>query len=332
MTETMLPESLAWAIAVLAVAAAAVAWLICRRRTAALHVLHRRERLYRLLFERSKDVLAVSTADGKLVDINPAGVELYGYDSREQMLELDLQHLYADPDERRRVLAELEQRGFVRGYETRHKSRSGEVLILQATTATVRDDQGRIEYLLAVLRDVTEHKRAEERLIHLARFDSLTGLPNRHTFLDQVGNAVARVGRFGHRLAVLVFDLDEHKTFCDAHGPQAGEALLQAFARRLAGNVRKVDTLARFGELRFAVLKSDFIDRQDAVKLAERLIADCGRPLRVAGRQARTPVSIGIALYPPGEGEPEQVLDRADRALRAAKRLGPGNYSFDVEE
>jgi diguanylate cyclase (GGDEF)-like protein/PAS domain S-box-containing protein len=331
MTESMPPGSLAWMIAALAAAAAFLAWLACRRRTAAIEALHRRERLYHLLFERSKDVLAVSTAEGRLVDINPAGVELYGYDSKEQMLELDLADLYADPGERRRVLEELEDRGFVRGYETRHKTRSGEVLILQATTATLRDDEGRVEYLLAVLRDVTEQKRAEERLIHLARFDSLTGLPNRHTFLDQVGNAVARVGRFGHRMAVLLFDLDELRAVSETHGHQVGDAFLLAFARRLAGNIRKVDTLARVGVLRFAVLKSDFIDRQDAVKLAQRLMADAEKSFRVTGHQIRAPIAIGIALYPPGGGEPEQLLDRADRALRAARRQGPGNYAFDEE-
>ncbi|MEE8523952.1 MAG: sensor domain-containing diguanylate cyclase [Thermoanaerobaculia bacterium] len=332
MPESLPPLSLAWAITAIAAIAAVLAWLVQWRQASNLRRLHRSERLYRLLFERSKDVLAVSTADGKLVDINPAGVELYGYDSKQQMLELDLEDLYADPGERRRILKELEARGFVRGFETRHKTRSGEVVIVQATTAVVRDDHGRIEYLLAVLRDVTEQRRAEERLLHLARFDSLTGLPNRHTFLDQVSNAIARVGRFGHRMAVLLFDLDELKSATDTHGHEVGDALLLAFARRLQRNVRKVDTLARIGVLRFAVLKSDFVDRQAAVKLAERLIANLDRPFRVMGHEIRVPIAVGIALYPPGDGEPEQLLDRADQALGDAKSQGPGSYACDGGE
>lgn len=331
MPESLPPLSIAWTIAAVAVVAAALAWLVLWRQAANLRRLHRSERLYRLLFERSKDVLAVSTADGKLIDINPAGVELYGYDSKSQMLDLDLENLYADPGERRRVLAELEARGFVRGFETRHKTRSGEVVIVQATTAIVRDDDGKIEYLLAVMRDVTEQKRAEERLIHLARFDSLTGLPNRHTFLDQVGNAIARVGRFGHRMAVMLFDLDELKAASDAHGHEVGDALLLAFARRLKKSIRKVDTLARIGVLRFAVLKSDFLAPQDAGKLSQRLIADVERPFRVPGHEIKVPISIGIALYPPGDGEPEQLLDRADRALAEARSQGPGSYVCDGE-
>ncbi len=276
--------------------------------------------------------MAVSTAEGRLIDINPAGVELYGYDSKEDLLALDLEDLYAHPDDRRKFLEEIEARGFVRGYETRHKTRAGRVLIVQATTVLVQDEDGKVEYLLAIVRDVTEQKQAEERLIHLARFDSLTGLPNRHSFLDHVDNAIARVGRFGHRLAIMVFDLDQLQEINDTHGHDVGEALVAAVARRLDGNIRKVDTLARFGVLRFAVLKSDFFDPQDASKLAERLIADSESPFTVMGHEIQMPISIGIALYPPGEGEADQLLDRADRAFTVAKSRGPGSYAFDDEE
>ena len=322
-----LSTSVLW-IAVTAALALIATCILSLRQAAILRRLRRRERLYRLLFEQSKDVVGISTPEGKLLDINQAGVELYGYDSKEEMLSLDTRELYFEPKHREGVVEQLESLGYLRGYEVHHKTKTGELLIVQGTTSTLRDKRGNVEYQLTILRDVTEQKRAEERLVHMARFDSLTGLPNRYTFRDSLEAAVARVRRFGRRMAVMVFDLADLAQINETRGRGAGDALLVAAARRLESNVRKVDTLARLGGERFAVLKSDFVDRRDAELLARRLLDDLEKPFRVEGEEVQTSIAAGIALFPSGSGDADELLDRADQALWRAKADGPGSVRF----
>ncbi len=132
-----------------------------RQRTAGEEKLRRSRDLYRRLFEQSKDVVALTTFDGRLVDLNPAGVELMGFRSKEEALGQEVTRFYSDPNRRKRLLEHLETDGFVRNYESEIRSSSGEARIVEGTTSTIRGDSGKIEYLLAILQDVTEKRRAE---------------------------------------------------------------------------------------------------------------------------------------------------------------------------
>jgi len=143
-----------------------------RERREAVGELELQQELYRQLFEQSKDVVVLSTPEGELIDVNQAGVELYGFDSKKKLLARGAVASYADPEERRRLLELLEVEGFVQGYETRHVTRKGETRIIQGTTSTIRDESGRVTQLLAILRDVTENRRLEaERETMLAELE-----------------------------------------------------------------------------------------------------------------------------------------------------------------
>lgn len=119
------------------------------------------EQLYRRLFEQSKDIVALSTPEGRLLDINRAGVEIFEFESKEDMLRVDLSTLYADPARRSEFLREIEEHGFVQGFEMVNQTRDGRPVILQATTSTVRGDDGHVGYMLAILRDITVQRTAE---------------------------------------------------------------------------------------------------------------------------------------------------------------------------
>lgn len=123
--------------------------------------LRRSEELYRRLFEQSKDAVTLSTPDGRLLDVNQAGVELYGFGSREEMLAWDVREAYDDPAEREALLARLAAAGYVKSYATSHRTRAGELRVLEGTTSTLRGERGEVELLLAILRDVTDRRRAE---------------------------------------------------------------------------------------------------------------------------------------------------------------------------
>ena len=130
--------------------------------------LRQTDALYRRLFDQSKDMVALAKPSGRLLDVNQAGVELYGYRSRDAFLSTDVRELYANPKEREELLRRLERDGFVRNFETLQRRADGEVRVVQGTTTAVRDEKGRISHFLAIMRDVTEERNAaaeRERMV-----------------------------------------------------------------------------------------------------------------------------------------------------------------------
>jgi diguanylate cyclase (GGDEF)-like protein len=181
--------------------------------------------------------------------------------------------------------------------------------------------------------DVTERREAEERIAYLARFDTLTGLPNRNHFEEALQNAVARHRETGEGCAVLFFDLDRFKAVNDTLGHEYGDRLLTAVARRLGAVVRTrspSDTVARFGGDEYAVLMAGPVTARQAGALAERLISVIGEPYELDGHRLIVGLSVGIAL-PHGDTTVGTLMKNADAALYRAKATGGGAYRvFDA--
>jgi PAS domain S-box-containing protein len=122
------------------------------------------EKLYKLLFEQTKDIVAVTTPEGRLVDINPAGIEYFGFSSKEEFQKADLRDLYVHTEDRDELRERLQRDGFASGFETENRRLDGEIRVIQNTATAVRDETGGVAFFLAILRDVTEAKRlAAER-------------------------------------------------------------------------------------------------------------------------------------------------------------------------
>ena len=171
--------------------------------------------------------------------------------------------------------------------------------------------------------EVTERKRVEERLLHHALHDPLTGLPNRHLFMERLGSALLRFHRReGGLFAVLFLDLDRFKVVNDSLGHHVGDELLQVIGERLQASLRASDTVARFGGDEFAVLLEELEDASEATRIAERLGQTVASPVNLSGYEVFTTVSIGIALCSGGVERPEYLLRNADVAMYRAKGLG----------
>jgi diguanylate cyclase (GGDEF)-like protein len=175
--------------------------------------------------------------------------------------------------------------------------------------------------------DVTEQRRSEERIAHMARHDALTGLPNRLLFRERMEQALTRVGH-DERLAVLSVDLDCFKEVNDTLGHPAGDRLLQEVATRLRDSVREGDTVARLGGDEFAVIHVGAQRPEDVLTLADRLVQLLSRPFDIDGHEISVGTSVGIAMAPADGTCADELLKHADIALYRAKADGRRTYRF----
>jgi diguanylate cyclase (GGDEF)-like protein/PAS domain S-box-containing protein len=175
--------------------------------------------------------------------------------------------------------------------------------------------------------DVTEQKRAEAQVRHMAHHDALTELPNRLLFREQMDRELKRV-RYGGNLAVLCLDLDGFKGVNDNLGHPVGDSLLRAVTGRLLGCIGEQDTVARLGGDEFAVLHVTSAGRDEAAGLAHLLLNAVGEPYNLDGHEVIIGTSIGVAFAPSDSIDPEELLKKADMALYQAKSDGRGVFRF----
>ena len=175
--------------------------------------------------------------------------------------------------------------------------------------------------------DITERRRTEARIEHMARHDALTDLPNRVLLREDLEQHLGRVRR-SEPLAVLCLDLDHFKAVNDSLGHPVGDALLQAAASRIRTCVGEADTVARLGGDEFAILQVGAEQPNSATSLAQRLVQTLGQPFDLHGHQVVIGTSIGIALAPFDGNDPDQLLKNADMGLYRAKADGRGTFRF----
>jgi diguanylate cyclase (GGDEF)-like protein len=180
---------------------------------------------------------------------------------------------------------------------------------------------------VATHEDITERRRAEAKISYMARHDSLTDLPNRLLFHEQLEQALARTAR-GGALAVLCLDIDHFKGVNDTLGHPIGDLLLKAVAARVRDCMRGGDAVARLGGDEFAIVQTSGSQPTDATALAARVIETVGTPFELDGHQVIAGMSIGIAISPDDGTDPFQLLKNADMALYRAKSDGRGVYRF----
>ncbi len=237
------------------------------------------------------------------------------------------------PDDRERVQLEIKAHleGASQRFENEHRIRheNGTYRWVLARGVAVREENQKAYRMAGSLSDITDRKRAEERLLHDALHDSLTGLPNRALFMDRLDRAIERSKRNPDYLfAVLFLDLDQFKVINDSLGHSVGDLLLIAIARRLLIYLRSVDTVARLGGDEFVILLEDLDSPEDALNITERIQEEIALPFPIEEHQIFTTVSIGIVMSTAGYDRPDEVLRDADIAMYQAK--GQGRATHEV--
>ncbi len=293
--------------------------------------LKRREVSFRLLFDNNPMPMWVFDAETtRFLSVNDAAVQHYGYD-RETFLGMTLQQIWPE-DEWAPHSEALRQIGDVyhSGRDWRHiKADGSEVHVLTFGRRVVFD--GRDGYLVAAV-DITERRKAEARIAHMAHHDGLTNLPNRDFYQDRLRQALERSQSGNKRVAVLCVDLDLFKNVNDSFGHPIGDRLLKQVSERLRSEVRGDNLVARLGGDEFAIVLASDVSPNEASDFADRLIAVLSARYDVDGIEVVVGASIGIAL-PPGDGATsEELLRNADMALYRAKSDGGGVHRFFERE
>ncbi len=289
--------------------------------------LRRSEAKYRALFEQSRDAIYVTDIDGTILETNHAMHELLGY-AASDLVGSDLESLHADPAERALFRRERSARKSITDLEVRLRRKDGNTVWCLLSIWPRQLPSGQTLGFQGIVHDITDRKRAEQRLVHNAYHDVLTGLPNRALFLDRLERVMSRWHRDPkEQFAVLFLDLDRFKVVNDSLGHSSGDELLVQIASVIKRCIRDEDTVARMGGDEFAVLLDRVEGETDAVLVAERLHTCLEQPLLIGGQNVFISCSAGISLPRTRDEKPEELLRNADLAMYRSKSEGPARHA-----
>jgi diguanylate cyclase (GGDEF)-like protein/hemerythrin-like metal-binding protein/PAS domain S-box-containing protein len=275
-------------------------------------------------FEITPNFLGIVTLDGACRRLNPSWERELGYGAAD----FDSTPLfeYFHPDDRglvASVIEELRSGGKARSFVARFRHKNGQYRHLEWSLAA------RYDLLFLAALDVTERVAENVHLQMMAYHDRLTGLPNRVLFFDRLKQVLATARRGQKKAAVMFIDLDGFKYINDTHGHDAGDKVLQAVAKRLAGLVRQADTVARLGGDEFVMLLHEVGSQDDATLVARKVLAAVAEDIPLdLGNTARVGASIGISLWPDNGTCVDDVLVAADMAMYQSKKKGKNCFTM----
>ncbi len=283
--------------------------------------------LHARVFSVSSNGVLIVDAGNVIVAVNPAFTAITGYAPHEVVGQNPsmLASGKHDAEFYRAMWRSLSETGRWEG-EIWNRRKSGEAFLEYLNIHTLMDARKRVLHRVGIFTDITQSKAEHEAITYQAQHDYLTNLPNRLLFSDRFTQQLAFANRHGKKFAVIYFDLDRFKPVNDALGHHFGDQLLVAVADRLTALVREIDTVSRFGGDEFAILVSEVATQDDAVVLAEKILAAVGEPFILQGQSVTVSASLGIALYPDHGRDMDTIMHKADEAMYQAKQAGSGTY------
>jgi diguanylate cyclase (GGDEF)-like protein/PAS domain S-box-containing protein len=289
-------------------------------------------RVYGQVFEASCEAICITDARRHIVSVNPAFTDITGYE-RHEVIGKTAQMLSSggyDPAFYQSIWQTVDECGYWTG-EIWARKKSGDLFMEWLSISAIRGIGDRISHYVTQGVDITNQKRADERIHYLAHYDSLTKLPNRTLLQDRIARAITAAERNNERVSVMFIDLDRFKNINDSLGHPVGDRLLQAVADRLRGCVRDNDTVARLGGDEFVVVLPE-TGSDGASYVATKILTSLSGPYQVESFQLIITPSIGVSIFPEDGGDIETLIKNADAALYHAKDNGRNNYQFFTQE
>jgi len=288
--------------------------------------LHESERRLRMAFEASR--MGAWSYDFKRDKLywSPDIFRFLGLAPFEPTVEFLMNSIHPDDRERVAVARERaisEKLPYIAEYRVRNEH---ETRWLESRAEVLYDADGNPLNMIGTVQDITERKEHEKQLQHIAHYDALTGVPNRVLLADRLSQALARAKREDGLMAVCYLDLDGFKPVNDNFGHDTGDRVLVEISRRIKDAIREDDTVARLGGDEFVVLLVGMEAPEECAGSLNRLLDAIHRPIEVRGQSIRISASIGVALYPEDDHDPDTLLRHADQAMYVAKQSGKNRY------
>ncbi len=282
----------------------------------------------RTIFENVDDGIVVMNTAGVIQAANPSVERIFGYQAGQVVGENvslfmpeSVQQQHDHYVEHYIQTGESNVIGNAREVTAVHRDGTVFPIDLRVTEMRLGDDH----FFIGTMRDITDRKQTEQKIIHLATHDSLTNLPNRHLLTDRLQQAITHTQRHqGVRLGLLFIDLDGFKKINDLHGHDIGDLLLVEVASRIRGILRNEDTTARQGGDEFIVALPGLEQPDGAMEVAEKLLTALATPYCINDKVLEISASIGIAIYPDDGTTVEMLLKNSDIAMYSAKAAGRG--------
>lgn len=287
------------------------------------------------LFEAAPDAMMIVDEAGLITEANQEACNLFGFSSR-QLTEMSVESLMPQRFRKDHVktreasfnvtenrMLDNDLKLYVLGKDNQ------EIPVEISLSYTMRDNK---KNAIVTLRDITEKKRIEENIRHLAQYDQLTNLPNRALFNDRLKHAIDRAQRNKNKIGLMFIDLDGFKSINDSLGHQAGDELLQIVAERLSNIVRSEDTVARFGGDEFIIILEDLKHSDYAAIVAKKVLKVVADVIYVSGNEVTVGASIGISIFPDNGNDATILINNADISMYQAKKQGKNCYKFFIKD
>jgi diguanylate cyclase (GGDEF)-like protein/PAS domain S-box-containing protein len=292
-----------------------------------------KQRLATKVFETTSDGVMITNAEGNIIDVNQAFLLISGY-GYEDVLDKNprlLQSGHHDKNFFEEMWLKARETGRWRG-EISNRRQNGEIYSTWMSLSAVRGEHNEVTHYVAVYSDISQFQENDQRLRLLTHYDSLTELPNRLLFYEQL----TRACRQEERLALLYLDLDDFKQINESFGFDAGDEFLRVTARRLRQCIREGDSLSRLDGDEFGVILTPLRQDYDVRVIAEKIFMRITEPVIIHGQSLQVDCNIGISFYPDDEvasqhDNVEVLIQHADMAMYLAKELGKNTYHIYSE-
>ncbi len=286
------------------------------------------------VFTHAREGILITDALGSIIEVNDTFTTISGY-SREEVLGQNPRIFHSrrqSPEFYTEMWKALLQKGHWYG-ELWNRHKNGNEYAVSATISQVRDAKGVVQSYVELFTDITETKKHQQQLEHIAHYDVLTNLPNRVLLADRLKQAILHSQRQNKSLVVAFLDLDGFKDVNDQYGHDTGDRLLVSLAHRMKDALREGDTLARIGGDEFVAVLVDLTQVQDCEPVLARLLQATSSQVIIGDAVLQVSASIGVTFYPQDGSDADLLIRHADQAMYAAKLAGKNRYHiFDVDQ
>jgi diguanylate cyclase (GGDEF)-like protein/PAS domain S-box-containing protein len=280
---------------------------------------------HQLLFDNAQDIIFYADADGNIIDANISAILKYGY-SLMELTKLNVQDLRHNSTNHlfQQQMKEADTTGIT--FEGGHVKKDGTRFPVEVSVkgATVDEHCLRIH----IVRDISERKIAEEKILYLANYDSLTGIPNRTYLMNRLKLILEDAHKEDFKFALMLFDIDKFKRINDVYGHDCGDFVLRETAQLVKSTIGNRDFVARLGGDEFVIIQPYINNSEDSSILSKKIIESLKTPLKWYNVDLHIDISIGISIFPNDSNDIENLMRFADKAMYSAKQISGSTFEF----